>query len=143
MNCNPGVSGEKGAGRLRTVAIAGDLVMLPRVLTMSSMSLLRWDELDELADEWRNGVMPSSWKSSSVFVLITSLPNVKFGVFIPLMIGCEEVVEMFGSVRRICNGIDLLMSFRAGCKNSSGNARTSLRFVSAGLRTRVIGVDKC
>jgi hypothetical protein len=85
MNCNPGVSGEKGAGRLRTVA--SDLVMLPRVLTMSSMSLLRWDELDELADEWRNGVMPSSWKSSSVFVLITSLPNVKFGDGIPCMIG--------------------------------------------------------
>ena len=45
------MSGEKGAGRLRTVANAGDLVMLPRVLTMSLMSLLRWDELDEVADE--------------------------------------------------------------------------------------------
>jgi len=44
MNCNPGVSGEKGVGRLRTVAIAGDLVMLPRVLMMSSIYLLRWDE---------------------------------------------------------------------------------------------------
>jgi hypothetical protein len=44
MNCKPGVSGEKGAGRLRTVAIAGDFVILPRVLTMSLISLLRWDE---------------------------------------------------------------------------------------------------
>ena len=87
--------------------------------------------------------MPSSWKSLSVFVLITSLPNVKFGVGIPCMIGCEEGVEMIDCVRRICNGIDSSMSFRAGWRNSSGNVRTSLRFVSAGLRTRVIGVDTC
>ena len=87
--------------------------------------------------------MPSSWKSLSVFVLITSLPNVKFGVGIPCMIGCEEGVEMIGCVRRICNGIDSSMSLRTGCKNFSGNVRTSLRFVSAGLRTRVIGVDTC
>jgi hypothetical protein len=38
------MSGEKGAGRLRTVAIAGDLVTLPIVLMMSSIYLLRWDE---------------------------------------------------------------------------------------------------
>ncbi len=96
-----------------------------------------------MADEWHNGVMPSSWKSLPVFVLITSLPNVKFGVGIPLMIGCEEGVEMIGCVRHICNGIDSSMSVRAGCKNSSGNVRTSLCFVSAGRWTRVIGVDKC
>ena len=44
MNCNPGVSGEKGVDCLHTVAIAGDLVTPPRVLMMSSIYLLRWDE---------------------------------------------------------------------------------------------------